>query len=157
MSERRSRDKPMEPGCKWSLTRRDGLGVSALCLITLFEPAQAQEPEAMRFLAEAFRLCDVAVSAGDQPYGAVVVLDGAIVGHGRSRVVSDRNSDHHAERIALWDAQKRLGRDDLSGAIVYSTSIPCMVCQPVLAKARISRMIHGRDGADGGAPRGPTL
>jgi tRNA(Arg) A34 adenosine deaminase TadA len=157
MSKVRSRNKPMEPGQGRSLTRREGLGVSALGLLALFEPAQAQEPEAMRFLAEAFRLRDVAVSAGDQPYGAVVVLDGAIVGHGRSRVVSDRNSDHHAERIALWDAQKRLGREVLSGTIVYSTSIPCMVCQPVLAKARVSRMIHGSDGADGGAPRGQAL
>jgi tRNA(Arg) A34 adenosine deaminase TadA len=138
-------------------SRRRALRFAAAgTLLALFErpaPARADQLASQRFIAEAFRLRDEAVADGDQPYGAVVVLAGEIVGRGRSRVVSDRNSDHHAERIALRNAQTRLGREDLAGAVIYSSSIPCMICQPVLARARVSRMVHGRDGVDAGAPR----
>jgi tRNA(Arg) A34 adenosine deaminase TadA len=93
-----------------------------------------------------------AVDGGDQPFGAVVVKDGLIVGYGPSRVVLDRNPDAHAERVALWDAQKRLGRKDMSGAVIYSTSRPCTACQEALARANIVRMYVGPEGADAGRP-----
>ncbi len=83
---------------------------------------------------------DVAVASGDQAYGAVIVLEGCIVGFGPSRVVVDANTAAHAERVALWDAQERLGRRDLPGAQIYSTSRPCMVCQSALAQAGVVRM-----------------
>ncbi|HRK18303.1 MAG TPA: nucleoside deaminase [Hyphomicrobiaceae bacterium] len=106
------------------------------------------------FIREAFRMRDEAIAAGDQPYGAVVVLDGRIVGYGPSRVVTDRNLDAHAERVALWAAQKALGRQRLDGAVIYSSSVPCLACQRALAPAGITRMIHGRDMIDAGPPRG---
>jgi tRNA(Arg) A34 adenosine deaminase TadA len=136
------------PAC----TRRAGLTFGGASLLALFDSARAQS-SAEGFLDEAFRLRDDAVAAGDQPYGAVVVLDGRIIGRGRSRVVSDRNIDHHAERLAARDAQLQLGRQDLSRAVIYSTAIPCGVCQPALAQAGIARMIHGRAATDAGAPR----
>ncbi len=105
-------------------------------------------------MAEAFALRDAAVAAGDQPYGAVIVLDGVIVGRGPSRVVVDRDNARHAERVALKDALDRLGRTRLDGAVIYSSSIPCAVCQPVLARAGVAGMVHGRDLVDGGRPRG---
>ncbi len=51
---------------------------------------------------------EIAVASGDQAYGAVIVRGGVIIGYGPSRVIADRNIDAHAERVALWDAQKRL-------------------------------------------------
>ncbi len=95
----------------------------------------------------------MALAAGDEPYGAVIVLNGAVVGRGRSRVVTDRDQSRHAERVALKDAQERSGRKRLDGAVIYSSSIPCPYCQPVLAKAGVVRMVHGRDALDAGAPR----
>ena len=80
-------------------------------------------------------MCDVAVASGDQAYGAVIVLDGCIAGFGPSRVVLDANEDAHAERVALWDAQKRLGPRGIAGAEIHSTSRPCAICQAALAKA----------------------
>ena len=64
----------------------------------------------------------LAQSWGDQPYGAVLVMGDAVVGEGPSLVVKDNNPDAHAERVALLDAQRRLGRADLAGAVLYSTS-----------------------------------
>ncbi|MGL4241683.1 MAG: deaminase [Beijerinckiaceae bacterium] len=134
-------------------SRRAARACSGATVLALFVSAGHARADATRYLAEAFRLRDEATAAGDQPYGAVLVLEGRIVGEGRSRVVSDRNADHHAERVALWNAQKALGRDQLAGAVIYSSSVPCMACQSALARAKVSRMIHGRDATDAGAPR----
>lgn len=96
---------------------------------------------------------DRAVAWGDQPYGAVVVLDGRILGDGPSRVVIDRDLDAHAERVAIRDAQMRLGRRSLSGALLVSTSRPCGLCERAAAAAGIARMLHGPGLTDAGAPR----
>jgi tRNA(Arg) A34 adenosine deaminase TadA len=129
--------------------------VAAGSVAALFGPrtASAAKPSDSRFIAEAFSLRDMALAAGDQPYGAVIVLRGAVVGRGRSRVVADRDESRHAERVALKDAQDRLGRERIDGAIIYSSAIPCPYCQPMLARAGVVRMIHGRDALDAGAPR----
>ena len=95
----------------------------------------------------------LAESWGDQPYGAVLVLDGRLVGEGPSRVVIDRDPDAHAERVALRDARRRLGRDRLDGAVLYSTSRPCPLCEAAAAEAGVARMIHGEALHDAGAPR----
>jgi tRNA(Arg) A34 adenosine deaminase TadA len=79
---------------------------------------------------------------------------GVIAGYGPSRVNSDRNPDAHAERVALWDAQTRLGRQILDGAVVYATSRPCAACQRTLATARVERMLVGPTAEDAGPPQG---
>ena len=105
-------------------------------------------------MAEAKRMKEEAVARGDQPYGAVLVVAGVIAGYGPSRVNSDSNPDAHAERVALWDAQTRLGRQILDGAVVYATSRPCAACQRALAAARVERMLVGPAAEDAGRPQG---
>lgn len=95
---------------------------------------------------------DEALARGDQPYGAVLVVDGRIAGYGPSRVNTDRNPDAHAERVALWDAQRRLGRQTLDGAMVYATSRPCLACRKALAAAGVQRMLVGATAEDAGRP-----
>ena len=95
---------------------------------------------------------DKAVAAGDQAYGAVVARDDEIVGWGPSRVRELGEWVGHAEREAMRDAQRRLGRDDLSDCVMYSTSRPCGSCQRAAAQARLSRMYYGADATDAGKP-----
>lgn len=95
-----------------------------------------------------------AESWGDQPYGAVLVIEGALVGEGPSRVVKDGDIDAHAERVAIRDAQRRLGRKELPGTVLYSTSRPCHLCEAAAAEAKVSRMYFGPTLIDAGAPRG---
>jgi hypothetical protein len=68
-------------------------GCGAAFVVTLGPPAIAQTPD-RRFLADAFRLRDGAVAAGDPPIGVLLALGEAIAGPGRSRVTSNRNSDY---------------------------------------------------------------
>jgi tRNA(adenine34) deaminase len=106
-----------------------------------------------RWYEAAVAMKRLAESWGDQPYGAVLVLDGVLVGEGPSRVVKNRDTSAHAEREAIRDAQRRLGRLDLSGSLLYSTSRPCALCETAAATAGISRMYFGASLADAGAPR----
>jgi tRNA(adenine34) deaminase len=93
-----------------------------------------------------------AIRNGDQAYGAVVVRNGEIVGWGPSRVREHGEWAGHAEREAMRDAQRRLGRADLSDCVMYSSSRPCGTCQRVAAQAKIGRMYYGPEGTDAGAP-----
>jgi tRNA(Arg) A34 adenosine deaminase TadA len=106
------------------------------------------------FIAEAFRQRDIAIRDGDQPYGALVVKAGRILGRGASRVIQDRNASSHAERLAIADAIRSHGPDAVAGAILYSSSRPCRACEAVAAAAQVSRMIHGEGAIDAGRPQG---
>jgi tRNA(Arg) A34 adenosine deaminase TadA len=93
------------------------------------------------------------VDSGDQPYGAVVVKDGHIVGEGPSRVVTRRDPTAHAEMEAIRDAAKRLGTRDLSGCTIYATSKPCRMCETAAYWANLSRIYYSASLTDGGSPR----
>lgn len=140
-------------------TRRAVLGLGAAGASAAFLPGAASTGRAAddahrAFIAEAERMRLEAVAAGDQSYGAVLVRDGRIVGWGPSRVVAEKDWNAHAERVAIRDAQARLGTKDLSGAILYSTSGACPACEKAAAAARVARMVWGPRGIDAGAPRG---
>jgi len=114
------------------------------------QPARA---EASGFMAVADDMLRLAVEAGDQPFGAVVVKARRIVGWGPSRVVSDTDPTAHAEMIAFRDAAKRLGTGDLSGCTMYGTSHPCPMCEAGAYWADVDKFVYGDGRIDGGAPR----
>ena len=95
-----------------------------------------------------------AESWGDQAYGAVLVQGGLLIGLGPSRVIQNNNPDAHAEREAIADALARVGAARVRGAVMYSTSRPCSVCERAAAKAGIQRMYVGAGLTDAGAPAG---
>ena len=139
------------------LRRLLGAAGGALVLMAGWLPgARAQAGDAARhrrWIDAAFAMQRLAESWGDQSYGAVVVLDDALAGEGPSRVVKNKDWDAHAEREAIRDAQRRLGRASLTGAVLYSTSRPCSRCERVAAEAGIARMIHGESLRDAGPPK----
>ena len=115
--------------------------------------AQLPEPTRAAFFARARELRDQAVREGDQAYGAVVVRDGVIVGEGRNYVVLQSDPTAHSELLAVRDAARRLGTRDLSQCDVYSTAIPCAMCQGALYWGRIRRVFIEHGTAEGQAPR----
>lgn len=95
----------------------------------------------------------LAVSWGDQPYGAVLVTREGLVAEGPSRVVKNADPDAHAEREAIRQAQRLLGVLDLTGSVLYSTSRPCRLCEEAAARSGVGRMYFGPEMVDAGAPR----
>jgi len=145
--------KPPAPAC----TRRAAVARVAVVAFVSGESwaagnSPAGEPDPRWYEAAALQK-QLAESWGDQSYGAVVVLDGALVGEGPSRVVKNGDANAHAEREAIRDAQGRLGRNRLDGSVLYSTSRPCAVCEAAAALAGVSRMYFGPSLNDAGPPR----
>ncbi|MGH7302025.1 MAG: nucleoside deaminase [Candidatus Rokuibacteriota bacterium] len=116
------------------------------------ENSLAAEPDP-RWYEAAAAMKRLAESWGDQPYGAVLVLNGALIGEGPSRVVKNQDTAAHAEREAIRDAQRRLGRSNLSSSVLYSTSRPCSVCEAAAAEVGVRRMYFGAALTDAGTPR----
>lgn len=108
---------------------------------------------ARRWYEAAESMRQLALSWGDQPYGAVLVTASGLVADGPSRVVRNADPDAHAERQAIREAQRRLGTRDLAGSVLYSTSRPCRLCEQAAAEARVSRMFFGPQLIDAGTPR----
>jgi cytidine deaminase len=75
--------------------------------------------------------------AGEVPVGAVVVLDGKVAGLGRNQPIGTHDPTAHAEIVAMRDAAARLGNYRLTGATLYVTIEPCLMCVGAMIHARI--------------------
>lgn len=115
----------------------------------ILQPSSAT-PQA--FMERAFAMRQRALDAGDQPYGAVVVRDGLIVGEAPSRVVTGRDPTAHAEMEAIRDAARRLGTASLPGCTMYASSRPCPMCRAAAYWAGLARLYFGAAAEDGGPP-----
>jgi tRNA(Arg) A34 adenosine deaminase TadA len=90
---------------------------------------------------------------GDQPYGAVVVRDGVIVGESRNYVILQSDPTAHAELLVVRDAASRLNKRDLSDCEVYFTATPCPMFQGAPYWARINRYHNESTQQDGVTPK----
>lgn len=82
-------------------------------------------------------------SCGEVPVGAVVVLNGVIVGAGFNQPIARHDPTAHAEIMALRDAAQRIGNYRLPGCELYVTLEPCAMCSGAIMHARIARVVFG--------------
>ena len=155
---------PSSQGANRAVSRRSVLAAfSGIGLAGLLEKSQAASPNHpliqpvestdAAFIKRAFSMRDRARELGDQAYGAVIVHNDLIIGESWSRVILDGDPTAHAEMSALRDAAKRFGSEAMRGAILYSSSHPCSMCQAAAEWVGISTMIYGRRATIGGSPR----
>jgi|TARA_R110002050_G_scaffold5503_10_gene24362 tRNA(adenine34) deaminase len=102
-----------------------------------------QKQQDLLWMHEALALADHAENAGEVPVGAVVVLDGEVVGEGWNHPISGHDPTAHAEIMALRDAAARVGNYRLVGAELYVTIEPCTMCAGAIVHSRVSRVIYG--------------
>lgn len=95
------------------------------------------------WMTEALSLAREAGAAGEVPVGAVVVLDGEIIGRGFNQPIGRHDPTAHAEIMALRNAATRLGNYRLPGATLYVTLEPCTMCAGAIMHARIARVVFG--------------
>ncbi|MDJ0957152.1 MAG: nucleoside deaminase [Arenicellales bacterium] len=106
-----------------------------------------------KFIDYAFAMRQKAIDSGDQPYGAIVVKDGEIIGEGPSRVIVDQDPTAHAEMVAIRNAAQRLNSRDLNSCIMFSTSKPCRMCETASYWAGIDQLFYSSQIVSGGAPQ----
>jgi tRNA(adenine34) deaminase len=105
-----------------------------------YTPQLAQDQS---FMQRALELARDAQALGEVPVGALIVLDGAIVGEGFNCPISSNDPTAHAEVQALRAAAQALGNYRLPGTTLYVTLEPCVMCAGAIVHARVARVVFG--------------
>src|SRR4030066_707024 len=95
------------------------------------------------YMRHALGLATRAENEGEVPVGALVVLNGEIIGEGWNRPIGSHDPTAHAEIIALRAAAAKLGHYRLTGASLYVTLEPCPMCAGAMVQARVARVVYG--------------
>jgi tRNA(adenine34) deaminase len=103
------------------------------------------------FMRLALAEAEAARMAGEVPVGAIVVVNGAVVGQGRNAVIGSSDPTAHAEIVALREAARALNNYRITGATLYSTIEPCAMCAGAIVHARIERLVFGARDPKAGA------
>ncbi|HWC77044.1 MAG TPA: tRNA adenosine(34) deaminase TadA [Blastocatellia bacterium] len=103
------------------------------------------------FMRDALAEAEAALARNEVPVGAVVVLDGQVIGRGHNRVIADNDPTAHAEVVALREAATNVANYRLTSAILYSTIEPCAMCAGAIVHARVERLVYGTRDPKAGA------
>ena len=97
-----------------------------------------------RFLQAALEEAKHGLAEGGIPIGAVLVIDGQIVGRGHNRRVQNGSAILHAEMDCLENAG-RLKASDYHRSVLYSTLSPCDMCSGAVLLYRIPKVVVGEN------------
>lgn len=96
-----------------------------------------------KFYIESLKEAEKAYNKNEVPVGCVIVKDNVIIGRGHNLTESLTSAINHAEVIAIDNASKNLNSWRLSGAVLYVTLEPCLMCASLIKKSRIKKVIIG--------------
>ena len=94
------------------------------------------------FLTTAIDLAARSAETGGGPFGAVVVTATGGLYPAHNTVTATHDPTAHAEVNALRAAGAGEGTNDLTGAVLYSSSEPCPMCLAAALWARIDRLVY---------------
>jgi tRNA(Arg) A34 adenosine deaminase TadA len=96
-------------------------------------------------MRHALALADRAEREDDEiPVGAVLVsADGAVLGEGWNRNITEHDPTAHADIVAMRQAGLRLANHRLLGCTLYVTLEPCAMCAMAMVHARVARVVYG--------------
>ena len=97
---------------------------------------------------------DEARKAGDEgevPIGAIVLLNGKIIGRGHNSSIRRCDPSAHAEIVALRQAAHNAGNYRLPGSVLIVTIEPCVMCVGAMIQARVQELIYGARDPKAGA------
>jgi tRNA(adenine34) deaminase len=104
------------------------------------------------YMRMALREAEQAAAEGEVPCGAVIVLNGAVIGkaHNQTEMLNDPTA--HAEILAITQATQAVGNWRLIDAVMYVTKEPCPMCAGALVLSRVNKVVWGMtDPVRGGA------
>ena len=75
------------------------------------------------------------------PIGALLVIDGTVVGRAHNQRDSLKDPTAHAEMLAITQAASAIGDWRLNAATLYVTKEPCPMCAGATLMARLGRVV----------------
>ena len=100
-------------------------------------------PNHAQFMQEALHEARKALATEDVPVGAVVTLNGSIIGRGHNRREARADPTAHAELLALQQAAQHLSSWRLIDTVLYVTLEPCIMCIGAAVLSRIAGLVYG--------------
>ncbi|WP_028239955.1 tRNA adenosine(34) deaminase TadA [Stutzerimonas azotifigens] len=95
------------------------------------------------FMQLALEQARLGAEQGEVPVGAVVVVDGEVVGQGYNCPIGRHDPSAHAEMVAIRNAAAALRNYRLPGSTLYVTLEPCSMCAGLIVHSRIERVVFG--------------
>ena len=95
------------------------------------------------YMRAALEQARLALSAGEVPIGAVLVIDDRIVARAFNQPIRAVDPTAHAEVLVLREAARAIGNYRLTDATVYVTVEPCLMCVGALVHARARELVYG--------------
>lgn len=115
------------------------------------EDRMTEEDADINWMRHALELAAQGEACDEVPVGCVIVRDEQIIGEGWNRPISSNDPTAHAEVVALRDAAEHIGNYRLTGATLYVTLEPCLMCAGAMLHARIGRLVFGASDPKRGA------
>lgn len=103
------------------------------------------------FMRIALMEAEIALSKGEVPVGAVIVIDGNIISKSHNKKETSIDPTAHAEALAIREAALKIGNWRLNQATLYVTKEPCIMCAGAIINSRIGRVVFGCSDVKGGA------
>lgn len=103
------------------------------------------------FMKMALIEAEIALSKGEVPVGAVVVMNGLVISKSHNKKESTLDPTAHAETLAIREAAFKLGNWRLNQTTLYVTKEPCAMCAGAIVNSRIGRLVFGCPDPKGGA------
>ena len=100
-------------------------------------------PADIDFMRLALAEAKLAAERGEVPVGAVLVLNGQVIGRGFNQPITSHDPSAHAEMVAIRQAATALQNYRLPGSTLYVTLEPCTMCSGLLIHSRIARLVYG--------------
>ena len=103
------------------------------------------------YMGEALAEARAAAARGERPHAAVAVLDEAMVARAHDRVHETDDPTAHAVVLALREAARRVGKDRLREATIFTTMEPCPMCVGALLASDVEALVYAVPNSEAGA------
>jgi tRNA(adenine34) deaminase len=88
------------------------------------------------------RLSATAAERGEFPFASIICSGETVIAEATNQVAQEGDVTRHAEMLAMSEAQKKIGRKDLSKFTLYSNVEPCAMCSFPIRETRIGRVVY---------------
>ena len=100
------------------------------------------------FMRQAIELSRQAVTHGNEPFGAVLVKDGAVVFTNENQIYTQHDPTFHGEAGLIRRFCAQTGITDLHEYTMYSSCEPCFMCSGAMVWVKLGRLVYGASNDD---------